>query len=208
MNNLFASLVQVLRKQRPSASNVIPFAVGRVYQCAYRNYHHDPRPCVLVLGSNAFYTVGINVHYIGTWGNSLQTQIVYFRQSNRVLTGQMVYNTIKQRTPMIPKLGFRKYFTSLLRGQLVSEGISQMPELNIRQFLADPWVKQLNRLIRPQVFNKVVYNPAQSKAFSDQIIQTQFNSNSQKPFANRSVVQYRQPVQMPGIATPEGEEGV
>ena len=113
MNNLFSALVQVLRKQKPSASNVVPFSAGRIYQCAYRNYHHDPRPLLLVLGSDAFYTVGINVHYLGGWSNSLQTQIIYFRQSNRVLTGQMVYNTIKTRTPMIPKLGFRKYFTNM-----------------------------------------------------------------------------------------------
>ena len=194
VNNLFYHLAKVLRKQTPSRSNVVPFSVGRIYQCAYRNWKHDPRPTLLILGSNAFYTVGLNIHYLGAYASSLQSQIAYFRQSNRVLTGDMVYRVIKQRTPMIPKLSFRKYFTSMLRGKLVSEGISQIPEANMANFLAEPWVRRLNQLIRPQVTQKVVYNPETSKQFTQDIINTQYNRNdSSKPFADRSVVQYRQP---------------
>ncbi|MEM0447277.1 MAG: hypothetical protein QXT71_01815, partial [Thermoplasmata archaeon] len=103
MNNLFSYLVQIIRKQRPIGGNVVPFSVGRIYKCAYQNWKHDPRPLLLILGSNAFYTVGININYLGAFSQSLQTQIIYLRQSNKILTGQMVYNIIKTRTPMIPK---------------------------------------------------------------------------------------------------------
>lgn len=204
MNNLFASLVKIIRRQIPSRSNIIPFSVGKIYQCVYRNWKHDPKPTLLILGSNAFYTVGINIHYLGAWSSSLQTQIIYFRQSGKVLTGEMVYRVIKQRTPMIPKIAFRKYFTSLLRGKLVSEGISTIPEINLNKFIAEPWVKQLNRLIRPQVVNKVVYNPKESDQFREQIVQTNYSSDSQKPFSNRTVVQYRP--QMPDIPKPSNGE--
>lgn len=206
MNNLFSALVNVIRKHRPSRSNIVPFSVGKIYQCAYRNWKHDPRPTLLILGSNAFYTVGLNIHYLGAWSNSLQTQIMYFRQSGRVMTGLTVFQVIKQRTPMILKLSFRKYFTSLLRGKLVSEGISTIPEVNLNEFLAEPWVKRLNKLIRPQVVNKVVYNPKDSSVLRDQVVQTQYSGNSQKPFSNRTVVQYRP--QMPNIPTPSDGESL
>jgi len=206
MNNLFDALAQVLRKQRPSASNIVPFSIGRIYNCAYRNWHHDPKPLLLILGSDAFYTVAININYLGVWKQSLMTQILYFRQSNRVLTGRIVYNVIKQRTPMIPKIGFRKYFTSMLRGKLVSEGISQIPELNKNQWITNPWAQQLNRLIHPQVANKTVYNPQKSQQFRDQVVYTQYSQNSQKPFANKTIVQYNPQQEMPGITIPEGSQ--
>ena len=70
-NALFRRLNQVLKKNYGPNSNIIPFGIGRVYACAYRNWHHDPKPLLFIIGSDAFYTVGINIHYLG--GISIST---------------------------------------------------------------------------------------------------------------------------------------
>jgi hypothetical protein len=198
INNLFHKLRQTLSKQYGSNSAIVPFALGRVYQTAYRNYHHDPRPLLFIIGSDAFHTVGINVHYLGGFAEALTTFIITLRQSQVVLTGLVMYQLLKTRIPMIPKVAFRKYFTAMLRGKLVSEGISTLPEPNILQFLAEPWVRRLNNLIRPKQFsfNKVRVDDQNTESVRNQVIQTQYYSDKSRPFAdrnNQNIVQYRRP---------------
>lgn len=202
INNLFHKLTSVLQKRTGPASGVVPFAVGRIYQTAYRNWKHDPKPLLLILGSDAFYTVGINVHYLGAFQNSLIQFIIMLRNSQTVLTGKIIYELLKQRMPTVPKIAFRKYFTSMLRGRLVSEGISTAPEPNVQRFIAEPWVRRLNNMIKPRQFsfNKVSYNPDQLESLRNQAVSTRYNQDKSKPFANRRssghVVEYR----------PSGEE--
>lgn len=196
VNSLFHKLRQTLRKQYGPQSKVVPFALGRVYQTAYRNWKHDPRPLVFVLGSDAFYTVGINIHYLGAYKNTLINLIMTLRQSRTVLTGYIVYQIMKTRAPMIPQIAFRKYFTAMLRGRLVSEGISTLPDPNVKQFVADPWVRRLNNLIRPKIFSyrKRTVNPEDAEEVRNQAIQTVYYRNKQRPFANRrqgQTVEYR-----------------
>ena len=112
MNNLFLKLTQVLRKNYGPNAAVVPFAVGRIYQSAYKNWKHDPRPLVLILSSDAFYTTGINIHYLGTYYSSMITWIMAMRQSNKVLNGLIIYRVLKAQLPGVPKTAFRKYFTS------------------------------------------------------------------------------------------------
>jgi len=200
MNKLFNKLTSVLRKQRGANSKVVPFALGRIYACSYKNWHNDPRPLVLIIGSNAFYTVGINIHYLGSMKNSLTNFIMLMRDSKKVITGKIMYDTMKMRIPMVPRLGFRMYFTSMLRGKLVSEGISTIPEPNVQQNVADPFIKRLqNRIHPPETsYNKVNSTREEIEGIRDQISSVSYNSDRQKPFANRgrTVVQYR----------PQGEE--
>ena len=99
---------------------------------------------------------------------------------------------------MIPKLACRMYFTATLRGRLVSDGISQIPSPNVATFIRDPWVRQLNNLIRPRIFSfrKIQVNQQDAEAVRRQAIQTQYNADAAKPFANRTqanVVQYLPP---------------
>ena len=194
VNTLFHSLTSVLRKQYGTGSKVVPFAVGRIYQTVYRNFKHDPKPLLFIIGSDAFYTVGINIHYLGGNQGALINLIMALRNSKTVLTGYLLYQMLKSRTPMIPKLGYRKYFTPMLRGKLVSEGVSTLPEPNILNFITEPWVRKLNNLIRPKVFNKTVVDNESVKSIRDQVIQTQYNKDKSRPFANRkqaTTVQYR-----------------
>lgn len=196
INTLFHSLTSVLRKQYGSTGKVVPFAVGRIYQTIYRNFKHDPKPLLFIIGSDAFYTVGINIHYIGGNGSALMNLIVALRNSKTVLTGYILYQLLKTRTPMVPKLGYRKYFTAMLRGKLVSEGVSTLPEPNIVQFIAEPWVRRLNNLIRPKVFSKTVVDQSTVQGIRDQVIQTQYYKDKSRPFADRkqtTTVQYRPP---------------
>jgi hypothetical protein len=131
----------------------IPFAMGRIYQCIYRNYKHDPRPVIFILSSNAFYTHGINLHYLGGMTGMLFKIIMDLRRSNRPLTGMIIYKYIKMKAPAIPKLGYRVYFTKYLAGKLVSDGVSQIPMPGKNMFVIEPMVRALNQMIRPRVIN-------------------------------------------------------
>ncbi len=197
-NELFARLAQVLRKNYGPNSNVVPFGIGRVYACTYRNWHHDPRPLLFIIGSDAFYTVGINVHYLGGFASQLINFIRNSRHANVVLTSNTIYQVLKTRYPMIPKTAYRKYFTSMLRGVKVSEGLSQIQEpVNTMAALREQWVRQLNAAIRPKIFsfNKVPYNEETAEKIRAQTIQIQYRQNSQKPYQNQKgiSIQYRPP---------------
>lgn len=200
-NALFRKLSSVIRKSFGPNQAVVPFGVGRIYQTRYRNWKHDPRPLLFILGSDAFYTVGINVHYLGPYQSSLINFINNLRksQSTQLLTGYTLYQLMKRMYPGIPRQGYRKYFTSMLNGKLVSEGISQLPENTIGNMLAEPWVRRLNNTIRPKTFsyNTRPHDEQESEYIDRYTIQTAYNRDRQKPFANRkgNVVQYRPPEQ-------------
>lgn len=200
MNQLFQKLVGVLRKQVGVNSAIVPFSMGRIYQCIYRNWHHDPRPLIMIVGSDAFYTIGINIHYLSpAQQRDLTNYIMMMRASNVIINGLSIYKVMKYRYPRIVKRAFRKYFTGMLSGKIVSQGLSTAPELAAYQLLAEPYIKSLNKLISPPIFNAPVqptYGQKKMDNLRSQIIQTSYNQDISKPFANRqqsTIVQYRQP---------------
>lgn len=150
-------------------TNVIPFAPGRIYRCVYTNYNQDPRPLLFVFYSNAFYTHGINIHYLGAMQRTLMHMIISMRDSGKVLTGAIMYEFLKQRAPAIPHLGYRMYFTKYLRGKLVSDGVSDTPIPGKARFVADPFVKQLENLIRPKAINKVRLTNTESERLATEM---------------------------------------
>jgi hypothetical protein len=216
MNNLFLKLTQVLRKNTGPYAAVVPFAVGRIYQSVYRNWKHDPRPLLIILSSDAFYTTGINIHYLGAYYSSMIQFIMMMRQSNKVLSGLIIYRVLKMRLPGVPKMAFRKYFTSMLRGKLVSEGLSTLPEPNKALFVADPFVRQLNARIHPPIFsfNKQQVDPQNLEDVRREVDQSQWAADRTRPYANGPtnqsggiIVQYQNPMQdnnngTPGTGTP------
>jgi len=197
MNQLFAKLAQVLRKQYGPNAAIKPFSLGRIYQCSYRNWHRDPNPLILILGSDVFHTLGVNIHYLGGYENYLSRFILMMRQSNMVLNGLTIYKVLKLRYPTtICKRAIRKYFTAQLRGKLVSDGISTVPETNVLQFFTSPFIQRLNKILHPPMFNRIKppsIRNTDAKNLRSQIIQTQYYHERQRPFANKTVVQYRQP---------------
>lgn len=194
MNNLFHKLTQVLRRQSGPGAKAVPFALGRVYMTTYRNWKHDPRPLLFILGSDAYHTVGINIHYIAGFNTQLVNFIMSLRQSGVPFTGQSIYQLLKSRLSAVPRLSYRKYFTSLLRGKLVSAGVSQLPEPNLVRFVLDPFVRELNRRINPPMFGIRRLNTKDAQQIRDFTIQTQYNADTSKPFANKgTVVEYRTP---------------
>lgn len=197
MNKLFNRLVSAIRKQQNSS--VIPFAVGRIYQCNYRNWKHDPKPLILIIGSDSFYTVGINLHYVSAFYGQLENWIIMMRNSQKVLTGKTIYDVLKMRLPMIPRTAYRKYFTSMLRGRLVSSGLYTGPENTVFQFATDPFVRRLNNRIKAMSIGKgsgLQFNNKELDDIRSQINASQYDATGQQPFANRTqktVIQYRQP---------------
>lgn len=204
MNTLFNKLVGVIRQQQQSS--VIPFATGRIYSCTYRNWKHDPKPLLLVIGSDSFYTVGINLHYVPQFYANIENWIIMMRNSQKILTGKIIYDVMKMRIPMVPKTAYRKYFTSMLRGKLVSSGLYTGPEPTAFQFFADPFVKRLNNKINAFTMRgkpATTFNNKELDDVRNQIQASQYDTNGQQPFANRTqktVVQYRQPGDNNGIS--------
>lgn len=157
----------------PPSTPVVPFAPGRVYKCMYSNWKHDPRPLVFVLGSDAFYTHGINVHYLGGLQQTLLRIILNMRLSNRALTGYIMYRFLKMRAPGIPRIAYRKYFTKYLLGKLVSDGVSQIPMPGKAFLITEPFVRQLNNMIRPRVINKVRMTSAEATRLTNEMHQSE-----------------------------------
>ena len=122
------------------------------------------------------------------------------RNSQKVLTGKIIYDVLKIRLPMVPKTAYRMYFTSMLRGKLVSSGLYTGPEPTAFQLAQDPFVRRLNNMINSFQHGKSVtaqnLNSSDLDDIRSQINSSQYNLNSQQPFSNRNqktVVQYRQP---------------
>lgn len=195
MNTLFNKLVGAVRRQ--TNASVVPFAVGRIYQCTYRNWKQDPKPLVLIIGSDSFYTVGINLHYVSAFYSNIENWIVMMRNSKKVLTGKIIYDVMKMRLPMVPKIAYRKYFTSMLRGRLVSSGLYTGPEPQVFKFVSDPFVRRLNKRINPKTPPGTAATSPDSeelKQIRGQINSSQYDTTGQQPFANKrqkTVVQYR-----------------
>jgi hypothetical protein len=135
--------------QPAPGTDVIPFAPGRIYRAAYTNYKNDPRPLIFILSSDAFYTHAINIHYLGGLQNTMLRAIKNMRDTNKPLTGLIMYQFLKQRTPAIPQLAYRMYFTKYLKGKLVSDGVSQNPLPGKAKFVMDPFIRRLNKMIQP-----------------------------------------------------------
>ncbi len=165
MNSLYQAVLNKIRRipsilppirsliQPRLTAATIPFAMGRVYQCIYKNYKTDPRPVIFILSSNAFYTHGIALHHLGGMTGMLFKIIMDLRRSNRPMTGMIIYKYIKMKAPAIPKLAYRVYFTKYLVGKLVSDGVSQIPMPGKNIFVSEPMVRALNQMIRPKIIN-------------------------------------------------------
>ena len=112
---------------------------------------------------------------------------------------------------MVPRTAYRKYYTSMLHGKLVSSGLYTGPENTVFQFAADPFVKRLNNRIKAYSVGKskgTMYNQEELEGIRGQINASNYDTNGQQPFANRtqkSVVQYR-PQEQTGTTFDGGEQ--
>lgn len=153
--NLWRRIMAVVFR-RTFARRAIPLAPGRIYQCSYRSGRpgyiiHDPKPTIFVLSSDVYYTTGLNFHYLGAMTWTLVNWIIAARDRNMPINGLIIYRTLKATYPIIPKLAFRKYFTSNLRAVLVSAGLSNMPEPNAVESIAEPWARKINQTLREKI---------------------------------------------------------
>jgi hypothetical protein len=165
----------------PGAQPIIPFAPGRIYATRYTNYKHDPKPLIFILSSSAFYTNGINIHYLGGMQGMLMRIILSLRASNQSMGGMIMYKFLKQRAPAIPKMGYRMYFTKYFVGRLVSDGVSQIPSPDKDKFVSEPFVNALNKMIRPRVINKV-------RMTNDEAMRLASEMNEAKNDADRTII--------------------
>lgn len=152
---------RILPKFGGTGTNNVPFAMGRVYKCIYRNWHHDPKPLLFILSSDAYYTHGINIHYLSGLQTTLLRIMVNMKNSKRIFNGMIIYQYFKRFAPGIPKMAYRVYFTKYLFGKLVSDGISNTPSpILAKTFANEPFVFALNKAIRPKVINRTTITPS------------------------------------------------
>jgi len=167
--------------RRTYATGIIPFAPGRIYQCTYRSGRpgyiiHDPRPSIFVLSSDNMYTTGLNAHYLGPLAYTLANWIIAARKGNTPLNGLVIYHALKTMYPAIPKLSFRKYFTKNLKGVLVSAGLSNMPEPNAVETMAEAWIRKINQTFKATVAPKEkIKTEEQAKQISQYTRMTQYD---------------------------------
>jgi hypothetical protein len=190
--------------RRSFNSRVLPFAPGRIYQCSYRSGRpgyivHDPMPTVFVLSSDMYYTTGINAHYIGAMQYTLATWIISARNSNLPINGLVIYQLLKRNFPFITKMAFRKYFTRNLRGRLVSAGMSNVPEPNIIESIAEPWIRRINQTFKDTATRDKIMNSATARAVSAGARMTDYHPITSSPFKQR--ISYNPP----GQQTPGGQ---
>jgi hypothetical protein len=152
------------------SGTVVPFHMGRIYTTRYSNWHHDPKPLIFILGSDAFYTRALNINYLRGYGSILMRMILNMKFSGKSLTGYIMYRYLKMQSRGMLKVAYRKYFTKYLIGKLVSDGVSQVPMTGKAMFFGDPFVRQLNNLIRPKnLINKVRMSPEESNRLKNEM---------------------------------------
>ena len=189
--NLWRRLMALIFR-RTYATGVIPFAPGRIYKCTYKSGRpgyiiHDRTPSVFVLSSDNQYTTGFNAHYLGPLVYILANWIIAARKGNMPLNGLTVYYTIKKMYPAIPRLSFRKYFTRNLKGVLVSAGLSNMPEPNAVESIAEAWTRKINQTFKQNIAPQVkVQTQQEAKQISDYARMTQYDKiHPASPFKQR-----------------------
>ena len=105
------------------------FYSGKIYATTYSNWKHDSLPLIWVLYSDSYKTHGINLHY---FPQPLLHQFILFikKFSQRFDAnlepnlGRILYRIIKKYYPHWAKQSYRTYFTNMLNGHLVNEGIT------------------------------------------------------------------------------------
>ena len=178
--------------RRSFAAGVVPFAPGRIYQCTYHSGRpgyiiHDPKPSVFILSSDNQYTTGLNAHYLGPLAYTLANWIISARNSGLAINGLVIYRLLKQMYPAIPKLSFRKYFTANLKGVLVSAGLSNMPEPNAVETMAEQWVRRINQTLKPNIAPQTkIQTQQEAQQISDYARLTQYDKvQPASPFKQR-----------------------
>jgi len=138
---------------------------GAIYYGNYSNWKHDPTPLIWCQYSGPKHTHGINIHYLSSSDKAwLMNTIYIMKRANQRMNGRVFYQLLKMRRPSIIKSSYRVYFTNLLNVKLVSAGITPLDRMIYTNF-ADPWIAQLNALIKPSEMVRetvqVAYSPTE-----------------------------------------------
>jgi hypothetical protein len=172
--NFFSWLVNRLRGLRYAISpRMRMLTFGAIYYGNYSNWKHDPTPLIWCQYSDQKYTHGINIHYLSSYDKAWFLNTIYIlKRAGQRMDGRVFYKFLKLRRPGIPKIAYRVYFTNLLNVKLVSAGITPLDKM-IYTVSRDPWVAQLNEMIKPSEMPRkptIAFSPTELR---DRIIQAQ-----------------------------------
>ena len=150
MANFFSWLVNKIRYARYALSTHMKiYSFGAIYYGNYSNWKHDPTPLIWIQYSDRQYTHAINIHYLNYGDKAwLMNTIYILKRGRQNLDGLTFFRLMKMRRPNMVKTAYRVYHTNLLNMRLVSAGITPLDRMIYTNF-ADPWVAQLNAMIKP-----------------------------------------------------------
>jgi hypothetical protein len=166
MANFFSWIVNKLRYARFAMSSRMKIlSFGAIYYGNYSNWKHDPTPLIWIQYSDRKYTHAINIHYLNYGDKAwLMNTIYMLKRGAQRIDGLTFYRLLKMRRPSIVKTAYRVYFTNLLNVKLVSAGITPLDKM-IYTTSNDPWVAQLNEMIKPSELREgvvqVAYSPTE-----------------------------------------------
>lgn len=147
---------------------------GAIYSGPYSNWRHDPVPLLWVQYSGQQITHAINIHYLSSMDKAwLMNTIYILKRGGQTLDGLTFYKLMKMRRPSMVKTAYRTYHTNLLNMRLVSAGITPLDKMIYTNF-SDPWVAQLNAMIKPsEMRNEVVQVAYSPTELQDRVIAAQ-----------------------------------
>jgi len=131
---------------------------GAIYAGTYSQWKHDIRPNIFIMYSDEKYTHAINVNYL-TYSDKmwLQQNIYMIKRSAQNLNAITLYRMIKMRRKSIIDIAYRVYFTNLLNMKLVSAGLTYLDKITYTT--RDPWINNLNEMIKPVEIGNNMYTP-------------------------------------------------
>lgn len=163
--HFFSWLVDKIRHARYALSTHVRLLnYGAIYKTSYRNWKHDYSPLIFIMYSGPKYTHGLNINYMNRNDRIFFARLIYMiRRGGQIIDGYTLYKLLKQQRMSIIKTCYRLYFTNMIKGKLVSAGITSLDRL-IYTGHHDPWIAALNNMIAPtsvEGLPRIAYSPTE-----------------------------------------------
>lgn len=136
MNSFFSYIINFLRGIKASVTTGFNrkrvYPIGSIISGAYSNWHHDPTPTILYLGTyiaknGKSYIHGIQLHYLSDYDRTWLLNLIYMmKRGGQQIVPRQFYYYIKLNRPYIIKTSYRIYHQGLASFYTISPGFSNL----------------------------------------------------------------------------------
>lgn len=159
MRSFFSDIINWLRGIKNSVTTGFIRArnwpIGAIISGSYKNFHNDPTPTVLYMGTYTAkngkqYAHGFNLHYLDAYELQWLIKLLYMmKRGGQIVNARQFYYYVKMNRPSIPKKSYRIYHAGLCNYYTICPGFSS---LSVKQCYSvkdgrDILIKQLNQMI-------------------------------------------------------------